>query len=65
MWQRFRNKPSLDKNNSKNYKPVSNIGFILKVVEKVVAFHLLTHLELNCLANPNQSAYKIIQLKQI
>ena len=42
----------------KNYRPVSNFSFILKVVENVVASHLLTHLELNDLSNLNQSAYK-------
>ena len=50
-------KPSLDKNNLKNYRPVSNLSFISKVVEKVVASRLLTHVELNDLSNPNQSAY--------
>ena len=42
----------------KNYRPVSNLSFISKVVEKVVASRLLTHVELNDLSNPNQSAYK-------
>ena len=51
-------KPSLDKNDLRNYRPVSNLSFILKVVEKVVAYRLLTHLELNDLSNPNQSASK-------
>ena len=51
-------KPSLDKNDLKNYRPVSNLSFISKVVEKVVASRLLTHVELNDLSNPNQSAYK-------
>ena len=51
-------KHSLDKNDLKNYRPVSNLSFISKVVEKVVASRLLTHVELNDLSNPNQSAYK-------
>ena len=51
-------KSYLDKNDLKNYRPVSNLSFISKVVEKVVASRLLTHLELNDLSNPNQSAYK-------
>ena len=42
----------------KNYRPVSNLSFISNVVEKVVASRLLTHLELNDLSNPNQSAHK-------
>ena len=48
----------MDKNALKNYRPVSNLSFISKVVEKVVASRLLTHLELNDLSNPNQSAYR-------
>ena len=51
-------KPSSDKNDLKNYRPVSNLSFISIVVEKVVASRLLTHVELNDLSNPNQSAYK-------
>ena len=51
-------KPSLDKNDLKNYRLVSKLSFISKVVEKVVASRLLTHVELNDLSNPNQSAYK-------
>ena len=48
----------LDKNDLKNFGPVSNLSFISKVVEKVRASHLLTHLELNDLSNQNQSAYR-------
>ena len=51
-------KPFLDKQYLKNNRPVSNLRFISKVIEKVVASHLLTHLELKYLSNPNQSAYK-------
>ena len=51
-------KPSLDKNDLKNYRPAFNLSFISKVVEKMVASRLLTHLELNDLSNPNQSAYR-------
>ena len=51
-------KPSLDKKYLKNYRLVSNLSFISKVVEKVVASRLLTHVELNDLSNPNQSAYR-------
>ena len=48
-------KPYLDKNDLKNYRPVSNLSFISKVVEKMVASRLV---ELNDLSNPNQSAYR-------
>ena len=46
-------KPSLDKNDLRNYRLVSSLSFISKVVEKVVASRLLTQLELNDLSNPN------------
>jgi hypothetical protein len=51
-------KPSLDKNNMKNYRPVSNLTFISKILEKVVAARLNTHLNSNGLGNYFQSAYK-------
>ena len=36
---------SLDKEVFKNYRPVSNLNFILKILEMVVAIQLLTHLD--------------------
>jgi hypothetical protein len=51
-------KPSLDKNQLKNYRPVSNLPFLSKVLEKVVLIQLLSHLEANNLCNPLQSAYR-------
>ena len=51
-------KPSLDKNHLKNYRPVSNLPFISKILEKVVLSQLLSHLETNNLCNPFQSAYR-------
>ena len=37
-------KQSLDPNNAKNYRPVSNLSFLSKVLEKVVARQLLEHM---------------------
>ena len=51
-------KPSLDKNELKNYRPVSNLSFLSKVVEKVVAEQINSHLVNNELSNSFQSAYK-------
>ena len=51
-------KPSLDKNLLKNYRPVSNLPFLSKVLEKVVLSQLLSHLQSNNLCNPLQSAYR-------
>ena len=51
-------KPYLDKNDLKNYRPVSNLNYISKLLEKVVANQLKKHLGLNGLHNPRQSAYR-------
>ena len=51
-------KPSLDQNCLKNYRPVSNLSFLSKVLEKIVLSQLLDHLTQNHLLNPHQSAYR-------
>ena len=54
-------KPSLDVDNLKNFRPVSNLCFISKIVEKAVArrlAHVAEHLSLNNLYEQNQSAYR-------
>ena len=51
-------KPSLDINNLKNYRPVRNLPFVSKVLERVVAFQLKAYLDHNDLHDPLQSAYK-------
>ena len=50
-------KPSLDQNVLKNYRPISNLPFPSKILEKVVLHKLLSHLQENNLCNPFQSAY--------
>ena len=50
-------KTSLPKNELKNYRPVSNLSFISKTLEKVVANRLQTHIKNNHLSNLLQSAY--------
>ena len=50
-------KPTLDPDENKNFRPVSNLSFLSKVLEKVVASQLDHHLTLNNLHEPNQSAY--------
>ena len=49
-------KPSLDKEVDKNYRPVSNLIFISKILERVVA--LQTHLDEASLMTAFQSAYR-------
>ena len=51
-------KPTLPKNDLKNYWPVSNLNFISKLIEKVVAFQIKEHLNKAGLENGFQSAYK-------
>ena len=41
----------------KNYRPVSNLSFLSKTLEKVVALRLDEHLDNNSLREPYQSAY--------
>ncbi len=42
----------------KNYRPVSNLAFISKLIEKAVASQLIEHLKLNKLYDKFQSAYR-------
>ena len=51
-------KTGLDVNNLKNYRPVSNLPFISKILEKVVLGQLQQHLCNNDLLECNQSAYR-------
>ena len=49
-------KSSLDKEVFKNYRPVSNLSFISKILERVVAVQLQTHLDKAGLMTSFQSA---------
>ena len=51
-------KTTLDWNELKNYRPVSNISFIGKVIEKAVISQFNEHMEKNDLNEVFQSAYK-------
>ena len=51
-------KTSLSKEDLNSYIPVSNLSFISKILEKVVAKRLRSHVSSNCLSNVSQSAYK-------
>ena len=51
-------KVTLDPENLKNYRPVSNLPFLSKILEKVVLKQLLDHLHSNNLVYPLQSAYR-------
>jgi len=51
-------KSGLDPDELKNYRPVSNLTFVSKPVERTVAARLVTYLNANGLMPPLQSAYR-------
>ena len=51
-------KSNLDRNNLKNYRPVSNLSFLSKILEKLVLAQIFEHLNSNALLPNNQSAYR-------
>ena len=51
-------KPTLDHNNLKNYRPVSDLSFLSKVIEKTVLRQLFAYLNSHDLLCPSQSAYR-------
>ena len=46
------------RNEFKNYRPISNLSFLSKILEKIVAKRLNAHIEEQLLSNHVQSAYK-------
>ena len=51
-------KTSLPKNELKNYRPVSNLSFISKILEKIVDDRLQANIKNNYLSYPLQSTYR-------
>ena len=51
-------KTGLDPNNLKNFRPISNLSFVSKLLEKVVASRLVQHMNTHGLGEPMQSAYR-------
>ena len=51
-------KPSLPADDLNNYRPISNLNFISKILEKVVSNRVQSHLSSNSLYLPFQSAYR-------
>ena len=51
-------KKTLYRNEFKNYRPISNLSFLSKILEKIVAKRLNAHIEEHLLSNHVQSAYK-------
>lgn len=51
-------KPSMDVGDPQSYRPVSNLPFLTKVLERIVCKQLTDYLDRNELHHPYQSAYK-------
>jgi hypothetical protein len=51
-------KPGLDRLNPANYRPISNLNTISKIVERLVLVRLRPHLLASGNFNPLQSAYR-------
>ena len=47
----------LDKDELSNYRPISNLSLLSKIIERVVKTRLTDHLTSSNLLNPHQSAY--------
>jgi len=50
-------KSTLDKEQLSNYRPISNLSLISKIIERIVKSRLTVYLSSNSLLNPHQSAY--------
>ena len=51
-------KPGLDREMLKNYRPISNLSFLSKVIEKVISIRILGHILDNNIVDWFQSAYR-------
>ena len=52
-------KAGLDNTDVKNYRPISNLSVIFKLLERVILRWLLEHLKVNDLLLSVQSAYRV------
>ena len=51
-------KSNADRNSLKNYRPVANLPFLSKVIEKAASRQVMDHVDSNNLGEPLQSSYK-------
>ena len=51
-------KPCLDREMLKNYRPVSNLSFLSKVIKKVISIRILRHILDSNIVDSFQSAYR-------
>ena len=52
-------KPDADYEQYLNFRPISNLPLVSKVIEKAIADQFIHHISTNCLDEPLQSAYKL------
>ena len=57
-------KPNMDPEVLKNYRPVSNIPYVSKLIEKIVAKQLTSYVPTNNLEEAMQSAYRVNHLTE-
>ena len=50
-------KPSLDRNELGNSRPVSGLNFVSKLIEKIVTSQIKSHMQNSSISNNFQSAY--------
>jgi len=58
-------KPTLDKEELSNYRPISNLSLISKIIERVVKSSLMDHLTSNSLLSTSQPTANITPPKQL
>ena len=51
-------KPALDPDTASSYRPISNLSFVSKLVERLVAKRFTSHVNLHALFPAQQSAYR-------
>jgi len=51
-------KSSMEVNTLQNYRPMSNLSFVSKLLERLVSTQLQSHVHIHSLLHPNQSAYR-------
>ena len=51
-------KPSLDRNELSNFRPVSGLNLVSKLIEKIIASQIKSHMQNSGISNNFQSAYK-------
>lgn len=54
----FEARYGLDQSDSANYRPIANVTFLSKILERIVVDQLVTDLDVNELIPPQQSGFR-------